>query len=85
MNASSKNGNGFVDAIKSKIETLKKEAEDLLAQIKALDENDEIRGYLNHDELDSFFTDEIYRFSPLDLQEINIDEVLNDDDESESQ
>ena len=37
MNASSKNGNGFVDAIKSKIETLKKEAEDLLAQIKALD------------------------------------------------
>ena len=49
------------------------------------DENDEIRGYLNHDELDSFFTDEIYRFSPLDLQEINIDEVLSDDDESESQ
>ena len=37
MNASSKNGNGFVDAIKSKIETLKKEADDLLAQIKALD------------------------------------------------
>ena len=40
MNASSKTGNGFVDAIKSKIETLKKEAEDLLAQIKALDSED---------------------------------------------
>jgi hypothetical protein len=37
MNASSKSGNGFVDAIKAKIETLKKEADDLLAQIKALD------------------------------------------------
>ncbi|MGX8690808.1 MAG: DUF349 domain-containing protein, partial [Bacteroidaceae bacterium] len=37
MNASSKNGNGFVDAIKEKIETLKQEADDLLAQIKALD------------------------------------------------
>jgi hypothetical protein len=37
MNASSKAGNGFVDAIKAKIETLKKEADDLLAQIKALD------------------------------------------------
>jgi len=37
MNASSKAGSGFVDAIKSKIETLKKEADDLLAQIKALD------------------------------------------------
>ena len=37
MNASSKTGNGFVDAIKSKIESLKKEADDLLAQIKALD------------------------------------------------
>ena len=37
MNASSKAGNGFVDAIKDKIETLKKEADDLLAQIKALD------------------------------------------------
>ena len=37
MNASSKSGNGFVDAIKSKIEELKKEADDLLAQIKALD------------------------------------------------
>ena len=37
MNASSKTGNGFVDAIKSKIETLKKEADELLAQIKALD------------------------------------------------
>ena len=37
MNASSKTGNGFVDAIKAKIETLKKEADDLLAQIKALD------------------------------------------------
>ena len=35
MNASSKSGNGFVDAIKSKIEELKKEADDLLAQIKA--------------------------------------------------
>ena len=37
MNASSKSGNGFVDAIKSKIETLKQEADELLAQIKALD------------------------------------------------
>ena len=37
MNASSKAGNGFVDAIKAKIEALKKEADDLLAQIKALD------------------------------------------------
>ena len=37
MNASSKSGNGFVDAIKAKIETLKKEADELLAQIKALD------------------------------------------------
>ena len=37
MNASSKTGNGFVDAIKEKIETLKKEADDLLAQIKSLD------------------------------------------------
>ena len=34
MNASSKTGNGFVDAIKSKIETLKQEAEELLVQIK---------------------------------------------------
>ena len=40
MNASSKSGNGFVDAIKSKIETLKKEAEELLAQIKSLDLED---------------------------------------------
>ena len=40
MNASSKTGNGFVDAIKDKIETLKKEADDLLAQIKALDAED---------------------------------------------
>ena len=37
MNASSKTGNGFVDAIKAKIEALKKEADDLLAQIKAID------------------------------------------------
>ena len=37
MNASSKAGNGFVDAIKAKIETLKQEADDLLAQIKSLD------------------------------------------------
>lgn len=37
MNASSKAGNGFVDTIKEKIETLKKEADDLLAQIKSLD------------------------------------------------
>ena len=37
MNASSKTGNGFVDAIKEKIEALKKEADDLLAQIKSLD------------------------------------------------
>ena len=36
MNASSKTGNGFVDAIKAKIETLKKEAEELLAQIREL-------------------------------------------------
>ena len=41
MNASSKAGNGFVDAIKDKIETLKKEADDLLAQIKALDSEEE--------------------------------------------
>ena len=40
MNASSKSGNGFVDAIKSKIEELKKEADDLLAQIKSLDLED---------------------------------------------
>ncbi len=40
MNASSKAGNGFVDAIKEKIETLKQEADDLLAQIKSLDEED---------------------------------------------
>ena len=37
MNASSKAGNGFVDSIKAKIEELKNEADDLLAQIKALD------------------------------------------------
>ena len=37
MNASSKAGNSFVDAIKTQIEKLKKEADDLLAQIKALD------------------------------------------------
>ena len=37
MNASSKSGNGFVDAIKSKIDELKKEADEILAQIKALD------------------------------------------------
>ncbi|MBR4842461.1 MAG: DUF349 domain-containing protein [Bacteroidaceae bacterium] len=41
MNASSKSGNGFVDAIKSKIETLKQEADSLLAQIKALDAEEE--------------------------------------------
>ena len=41
MNASSKAGNGFVDAIKDKIETLKKEADELLAQIKALDAEEE--------------------------------------------
>ena len=41
MNASSKAGNGFVDAIKSKIETLKQEADDLLAQIRALDSEEE--------------------------------------------
>ena len=41
MNASSKAGNGFVDAIKDKIETLKKEADELLAQIKALDTEEE--------------------------------------------
>ena len=40
MNASSKTGNGFVDAIKAKIETLKKEADDLLVQIKSLDAED---------------------------------------------
>lgn len=43
MNASSKAGNGFVDAIKAKIETLKKEEADLLAQIRALD-NEETEG-----------------------------------------
>ena len=37
MNASSKAGNGFVDSIKAKIESLKKEADDLLAQIRELD------------------------------------------------
>ena len=37
MNTTSKAGNGFVDAIKEKIEALKKEADDLLAQIKSLD------------------------------------------------
>ena len=41
MNASSKTGNGFVDAIKAKIETLKQEADELLAQIKALDSAEE--------------------------------------------
>ena len=41
MNASSKAGNGFVDAIKEKIETLKQEADDLLAQIQALDSEEE--------------------------------------------
>ncbi len=41
MNASSKTGNGFVDAIKAKIEELKKEADELLAQIKALDTEEE--------------------------------------------
>ena len=40
MNASSKAGNGFVDTIKAKIEELKKEADDLLAQIRALDVED---------------------------------------------
>ena len=40
MNASSKAGNGFVDSIKAKIEELKKEADDLLAQIRALDVED---------------------------------------------
>lgn len=50
------------------------------------DENDEIKGYLEYNELDSFFTDDIYRISPLDLQEIDIDEVLgDDDDDSENQ
>lgn len=49
------------------------------------DENDEIKGYLEYSELDSFFTDDIYRFSPLDLQEMDIDEVLNDDDDDESE
>lgn len=37
MNASSKAGNSFVDTIKAKIEELKKEADDLLAQIRSLD------------------------------------------------
>ncbi len=41
MNASSKTGNGFVDAIKAKIEELKKEADELLAQIKAMDTEEE--------------------------------------------
>lgn len=41
MNASSKAGNGFVDAIKARIESLKKEADDLLAQIKALESEEE--------------------------------------------
>ena len=37
MNASSKAGNGFVDAIKAKIETLKAEADELLNQIRSMD------------------------------------------------
>ena len=41
MNASSKTGNGFVDAIKAKIDDLKKEADELLAQIKAMDTEEE--------------------------------------------
>ena len=41
MNASSKSGNGFVDAIKSKIEELKKEADEILAQIRALDSEED--------------------------------------------
>jgi len=41
MNASSKAGNGFVDAIKAKIETLKQEADELLAQIKTLESEEE--------------------------------------------
>lgn len=41
MNTSSKAGNGFVDAIKARIGTLKKEADDLLAQIRALDAAEE--------------------------------------------
>ena len=40
MNASSKAGNGFVDSIKAKIEDLKKEADELLAQIRELDSED---------------------------------------------
>ena len=40
MNASSKAGNGFVDSIKAKIEELKKEADELLAQIRELDSED---------------------------------------------
>ena len=40
MNASSKAGNGFVDTIKAKIEELKKEADELLAQIRELDSED---------------------------------------------
>ena len=41
MNASSKAGNGFVDSIKAKIEELKKEADELLAQIKSIDSAEE--------------------------------------------
>lgn len=41
MNASSKSGNGFVDAIKSKIEELKKEADEILVQIRALDSEED--------------------------------------------
>jgi len=41
MNASSKAGSGFVDAIKAKIETLKQEADDLLVQIRSLDSETE--------------------------------------------
>ena len=41
MNASSKAGSGFVDAIKAKIEILKKEADDLLVQIRSLDSETE--------------------------------------------
>ena len=41
MNASSKAGNGFVDAIKAKIETLKQEADELLAQIRNLESEEE--------------------------------------------
>jgi len=45
------------------------------------DDDDDIKGYLSDEDIDTFFTDDIYRFNPLDLQEIKIDEIIEDDSE----